>query len=535
MNNEKKFVCYEDFGALGDGVCDDYAAIKAAHDYANENGLPIVCRENAVYRICDTRIDGELTTIAVKTDVNFSGSTVIFDDENIAADDGTGMHAKDIFTLVQDVESYNLSSEELLAIGKIERGAKKLNVTLPYPAFLIVRNENHKIYIRYGMNANSGSATTDLVLVDENGNVDESTPILFDYDEVTYVRVIKSDTRPIVFENLTVINRVSRVSTRREEGKIVRNYFNRAIMVSRSNVTIKNLTHKIVGEYTVEEQAAGLLCPSYHGVVTVREATNVTIKNAEIPARRYYGVNGTYGFTANLSNQINVINVKQPNFYKEDGKTLSVNGAEYWGWGGVNHTKNLVYDGCEITRYDAHAGLVNGKIINSHVSVINLIGGGDMLIENSLLEYDRIFNLRADYGATWRGTVTVRNCKIKPTSKVYHLCSLLWTNTNFGQSCHYPNVLIDNLSFVGDPVPATVCTNVKSNDPKRGCLLSEKNIHLETLENGEENLNPYYPPKYLKFINNKANIDFYIEDLPFFENTEVEGFKKIKREDSPAL
>ena len=48
-------------------------------------------------------------------------------------------------------------------------------------------------------------------------------------------------------------------------------------------------------------------------------------------------------------------------YWKKDGKTISVMGGEYWGWGGVNHTKNLVYDGCELTRYDAHAGLVNGK------------------------------------------------------------------------------------------------------------------------------------------------------------------------------
>ena len=29
-------VRYSDFGAIGDGVANDFAAIKAAHDYANE-------------------------------------------------------------------------------------------------------------------------------------------------------------------------------------------------------------------------------------------------------------------------------------------------------------------------------------------------------------------------------------------------------------------------------------------------------------------------------------------------------------------
>ena len=33
----KKIVSYEDFGAVGDGVTDDFDAIARAHAYANEN------------------------------------------------------------------------------------------------------------------------------------------------------------------------------------------------------------------------------------------------------------------------------------------------------------------------------------------------------------------------------------------------------------------------------------------------------------------------------------------------------------------
>ena len=35
------FVTYEAFGAVGDGVTDDAAAIAAAHAYANEHHLPV--------------------------------------------------------------------------------------------------------------------------------------------------------------------------------------------------------------------------------------------------------------------------------------------------------------------------------------------------------------------------------------------------------------------------------------------------------------------------------------------------------------
>ena len=44
---EKKYVTYEEFGAVGDGKTDDYAAICKAHSYANENGLPVKANGNA--------------------------------------------------------------------------------------------------------------------------------------------------------------------------------------------------------------------------------------------------------------------------------------------------------------------------------------------------------------------------------------------------------------------------------------------------------------------------------------------------------
>ena len=534
MNTEKNFVCYEDFGALGDGVANDFAAIKAAHDYANEKGLPVFCKSDATYRISDTRIDGEVSIIRVKTNTDFNGATLIFDDEKLAADDGTGMHDKPIFDISSDYPMFELSGEDVAKIGKVGRETKKINVKLDYPALLILNNDNHNVFIRYGGDANPGVPAFDLVLVDKDGNIDESTPILFDYDEVTRVQVIRVDVEPIVFENAKIITKVSRVSIRREDGKIVRDYFIRNIDVTRPNTTIKGIKHEIVGEYTVEEQAKGLCCPSYYGIINTSYTNNVLIEGCSIPARRYYRVAGTYGFNAYRTNKVTVKDCVQPNFYKPDG-VISTNGGEYWGWGGVNNTKNLVYDNVEITRYDAHAGLVNGKIINSHVSIINLIGGGDLLIENSLIEHDTIFNLRPDYGATWRGSITIKNCKIRPMGRRFYLFSHLWTNIDFGQPCHFPNVLVDNLSFENKAVPLTICRPRKTDDPNCATVLEEKNIHLAVRENGEKNLNPYVPPKYMKLINNEAGLDFFIEDLPFFENTEIEGFKKISVEDALSL
>ena len=65
--SEKNFVSYEEFGAVGDGKTNDFAAIMAAHNYANENRLPVKTDSSKTYYICDTRIDGVVKQIIVKT------------------------------------------------------------------------------------------------------------------------------------------------------------------------------------------------------------------------------------------------------------------------------------------------------------------------------------------------------------------------------------------------------------------------------------------------------------------------------------
>ena len=44
-------VYYEDFGAVGDGKTDDFLALKAAHDFANEGGQSVKATPGATYYI----------------------------------------------------------------------------------------------------------------------------------------------------------------------------------------------------------------------------------------------------------------------------------------------------------------------------------------------------------------------------------------------------------------------------------------------------------------------------------------------------
>lgn len=73
--NEKKYVSYEDFGAVGDGVTDDFRAIRDAHAYANEKGLPVLGTPGKNYLIFDTSLGTDsILSVEIRTDVDWQAS-----------------------------------------------------------------------------------------------------------------------------------------------------------------------------------------------------------------------------------------------------------------------------------------------------------------------------------------------------------------------------------------------------------------------------------------------------------------------------
>ncbi len=539
-----EFVTYEQFGAVGDGKTEDFAAIKAAHDYANEHGLTVKADGTKTYYICDTRIDGKAETALIKTDVEWGKAHFIIDDTDVGYYDGTDRATKNIFHICSDYEKQILNSPEIMApLAGIGEGTKKINLNLGYPALLCIYDENSSVYRRKGEGKRFevGIPKFEIILIDANGNVDESTPFMFNYDNITKIEVVRTDIKPITVSGGIFTTKASRVDAF-ADGKRA-SYFQRGICINRSFTTLNGVEHYVEGEITtIEQRDLGIRGPAYYGFFVCLFAHKIILKNCILTAKRYHGIMGTYEFNADRVNIVRLINCKQSNFevLDEEGNTVysmifsKVTGLKYyWGVGGTNNCKNMEYIGCRLSRFDAHQGLYNGKIIDCEINAMELIGKGEMLIENTtwLTAYKnaKFLCLRPDYGATWEGTLKVKNSTLCPQPGNLYLIGHNYKNWDFGYTCYFPNIEMENVKIEGLTEGAKVY--FLSEDISAG---NEPNMHLEeTLnvphenEGGSadmKNYNPIVPPEYVK-IDIQDDIQVHMTKMPFFENTD---FSKCK-------
>ena len=106
-------VSYEAFGAKGDGETNDFAAIKACHEYANTYGHTANATNGRTYRITET--GGKVIT--VQTNVKWNGAKFIIDDTTFTKDDverGTS-----IFVVKSNTDKVTYSAEDGSSVGNI--------------------------------------------------------------------------------------------------------------------------------------------------------------------------------------------------------------------------------------------------------------------------------------------------------------------------------------------------------------------------------------------------------------------------------
>ncbi len=421
---EKGFVDYETFGAKGDGKTDDFDAIVAAHRYANQLNLPVKTNSKATYYI-----SGKKRTAEIRTNTDFGISQFIIDDRNV---EKIGEHVFVVGSTQQAVK--------LKGVASLKRNQAKIDATFAGTNVISVTNSKVKRYIRRGANQNNGASQTDVFMVDKNGNVDKNTPIIWDFDEISSIIALPID------ETILTLKGGKFQTIANAEGQKT-NYYSRGIAVKRSNVVVDGLLHTITGE--------GEVGSPYGGFISVSECAFVTVKNTTFTGHKVYkkigntGVEvsmGTYDITTNRALNISVINCKQTN---------DITDRKYWGLFASNFCKNILFDNCHFSRFDAHMGVANATIRNCTLghAGINAIGEGLLLIENTkIIGANRIVSLRSDYGSTWNGELIIHNCEFTPSGKnLDEVNVILGSNDgqhDFGYVCYMPErITIENLKI----------------------------------------------------------------------------------------
>lgn len=417
----KGWVRYSDFGAKGDGKTDDIEAIAAAHAFANQYGLLVKADEGFTYYI-----GGKERTAIIQTDTDFGTAVFMIDDTEVQN------RSASIFKVTSNLRPFKLEG-----VFSLKRNQAKIDVSLPGTCLITVTNADVKHYIRFGLNQNNGSAQTDIFVVDKNGNVDMNAPIIWDFDQITELTALPIDEKTL---NITG----GRFTTMANQAESKYNYHSRNIEIMRSNVLVDGLEHRIIGE---GEHGA-----PYRGFISVRDCSNVRVQNTILTGHKTYRTIGAAGkpvsmgsYDLSVSRALNVsfVNCSQTN---------DINDRTYWGILGSNYCKNLLYDNCTFSRFDAHKGVANATIRNStlgHMG-INAIGSGTLTVENTTIRGRTLINLRSDYGSTWQGEFIIRNCIFVPAGGRSTSASLIGGSYSgqhdFGYTCYMPErITIENL------------------------------------------------------------------------------------------
>ena len=416
-------VNYSDFGAIGDGKTDDIDALAATHAFANAHGLPVKADDGATYYI-----GRKVRTAIIRTDTDFGKAAFIIDDTDVENRDAP------VFMV-----SSTLSPFRPEGISSLKRNQEKINATLPGPCLITVINANVRQYIRFGLNQNNGSPQTDIFIADKNGNIDMNAPIIWNFKQITDITALPIDETPLHLTGgrfTTIANRAESKYT----------YYSRNIAIRRSNVTVDGLEHRITGE--------GDHGAPYGGFLHIGDCAYVTVKNTVLTGHKTYSTIGSAGKPVSMGTYDLSINRALNVTFLNCSQTNDINDNRYWGILGSNFSKNLLYDGCTFSRFDAHQGVANATIRNStlgHMG-INAIGSGTFIVENSTILAGSFINLRSDYGSTWQGELIIRNCVFKPANGKSVSASLVNGNNtglhDFGYTCYMPErITIENLKI----------------------------------------------------------------------------------------
>ena len=380
-------VNYKIFGALGNGDHDDGAQIKIAHAYANRHKLPVV-NFSGEYWIEQTR------EIEIKTSVHW-GQTIF--------------HIKEAFNTkaaVFRVLSYDaplkISVSDPIKKKILERlkpGTQIIPELKEYKnSLILVKDENDRIGFRAGEKyVGQSRAKEELFYVEEEGKI--LGDFAWNFSDYTDLTAYPAETSYLTIEGGTFYLSGDNPGTTRI------GYFQNGFSITRSRTIIKN---QWMG---LEKGRTDIAFNPRNGFYNFNCVYDTSLENIRLipweqdrPGTDQDVFAGTYGIGGNR-----MLNTTFKNVTAE-GTLL------HWGVFGTNMNKNFRIENCSLNRIDVHFHCWNLTIKDSKIGNrgISITGGGDLIIENTSCENPQFVNFRRDFGAKWDGSISIRNCKLKP-------------------------------------------------------------------------------------------------------------------------
>lgn len=413
------YVSYDMFGAKLDGVSDDSAAVIAAHEFANDHGLPVIQRGGVLYLNF---------SVNVKTSC-YLDMTMIMDDNSVS-------HAYRIQP--DDVSTLTYS-------GTMQAGAN--GVTAPIAglygmsAVVTCENSTWSLGNREGTPSDAGQKWhTQLVAYDKQGNVISSGLYTENTGDFVFTNVQSLAMKAIEFSGPKVVTRFADNSVN----------FKTLVRCFRNNTVIRNISVENEGTTpNVQINNGGTL-------IALRYCANVIVENVN-------GLNHSdYPYPPATSNFSPYSYVYEAGIcFNTTFRNINVN--QGWGAGATFFVDNTYFENCNISRIDNHYGCFGNFIVRNcsfnGVSVVNLgYGNANVLIDgcrfhNVHRDDGRAVKSRSDFSNRFSGRLAIKNtifdCSTADTP-IYILFNAANTG-NFPNN--QPEIILDNVKHI---TPSTV-------------------------------------------------------------------------------
>lgn len=451
----------------------DYCHYMANSKYTAGNKVGVYAGNHTYYIGEAIDCNGKTDEITVMTDTCWSGAYFVVDDSPFFETDAT--FKKSIFGIragnvaAPNGTKYTNSgvdiTEKIATALDTQAGERILTTSTTnigwssgMPMLILIKDHSQSRYHREGVNA-SKAASQEVILIDEFGNVNPTTPIEWDYiynpnfnstsvsgGTTVYENCFSATAYPITMApiKLSGLDKNGNINcyfeTIANNNTIATSYNScgRNIWVRASNVTVEGLDHTMT-----EDDDENTPRQAYNGFINVTFAHNTVIKDMSVDQHvpssytdpdtgKKVGM-GSYEFAGADSVYTSWINCTSKTFFDADGSTT------YRGLFGTNRMRNNYLKNCVLNSYDAHSGAYNTTIEDSTFEHFNFVGQGDIIIKNVTIYADGGYSgiiLRSDYGSRWEGNVYIDGFDLRHSdSYTRHYVDLIraeYINWDFG-------------------------------------------------------------------------------------------------------